>query len=139
MNRRVLKMFATWAALLCLAPATAWAGFESKDFDCWLNGVNKYGCLSPNVKGDCTTFVALENTCYGWLTGTAKGCVENDSGCGHLYLNNSNFGTIYCSDSYCSGPEICVTSSQYTVYPPCNGFSLVTLTATGIDKCDNLQ
>ncbi len=111
MNRRIVKLITTGVALLCLATATAWAGLQTKCLCAHLNGVNRCGnliCDSITVEdvNGCATFVALVNTCTHQVTGTATGCVTNESCWPHSYLNNPCFG-------YING--VCVCSSLYTV------------------------
>ncbi len=125
---RLVKMSAV--ALALLVPATAaQAGSksmkESVVFKVYLDGVDKYGCLTP-CGGECACFYACLNTCTGCFTGSACGCVANCSCKGPLCFKCVNF---FCDPCWC----ICVKSSLYTV---CKG-GKCTYTACGTAKCCN--
>jgi hypothetical protein len=133
MRSRISKMLATSAALMCLAATTAWAGLQVECFCAHLNGVDRCGnlicCeravenLTPSQTECNATFVALVNTCTGKATGTACGCVRNESCRLQIYCNNNCFGSI---EGICN-----ICSSLYTVCA--NGKA--TLVATGEVCC----
>jgi hypothetical protein len=90
MKRRYL--WKTRVAILAIAflatSSPAWAkaiGPEPVTFGVYLEGVNRYGCLT-DCGGECTTFCAILNTCTGEFIGTAKGCVANCSRCPEVYI-----------------------------------------------------
>jgi hypothetical protein len=87
MKSRFWKQLRTTVlAVACLAMGTpAWAapvggggGPELVGLNVYLEGVNRYGCLT-DCGGECATFCAVLNTCTGTFIGTAQGCVENCS------------------------------------------------------------
>jgi hypothetical protein len=98
MNRRVMKLIGTGGALLCLATATAWAGLKIECLGAHLDGVDHCGNLMCMQEGGQdqynATFVALVNTCAHQVTGTAAGCVTNESCRLQIYIN-SCFGYLY--------------------------------------------
>ena len=95
MRQRFFKRLRTaLLATACLASAMpAWASeggiIEIGSFDCFLQGVNRKGCLT-DCGGQCVRFCALINTCTGKFAGTAKGCVTNES-CRKQCYKNVNF------------------------------------------------
>ena len=91
MKRRLFqKLRVAILAIACLATSTpVWAGggggLRLAGFPVYLEGVNRYGCLT-DCGGQCTTFCAILNTCTGSFVGSAKGCVANKSCCPEFYF-----------------------------------------------------
>ena len=126
MDRRVWKKsLVLMVGMLALAATTAWAAFEWENFTAILNGVDRNGNLTP-VGASETNFMALENTSNGSVVGTARTRVWNQSNRFQVYVNNSDFGTIFCVQP---------TSSLYVVYP----WGSASLVATGFENCPELE
>ncbi len=125
MKNGLMKLSVVALALL-LPAAAVQAGSSSccsVTFKCYLDGVDKYGCLTP-CGGECACFYACLNCCTGCFTGQACGCVANCSGCGPLFYYCENF---FCDPCWC----ICVKSSTYRV----NKGGVCTYIACGTAKC----
>jgi hypothetical protein len=109
MRRRILKRLrVVTLTIACLAMGTpAWAqgGITFQSLGVYLEGVNRYGCLT-DCGGECATFCALLNTCTGLFIGTAEGCVCNQSCCPEFYYDVNFFNECCCVN---------VIASVYTV------------------------
>jgi hypothetical protein len=110
MKRRFFQKLrvAILATAFLAASTPAWAkptgGIITTGFGVYLEGVDRYGCLT-DCGGQCATFCALLNTCTGEFVGSAKGCVANKSRCPEFYFC-VNFFNDCC---------INVAASLYTV------------------------
>ncbi len=98
-----LRMAAVVITLLAVT-TPAWAGLAFDGFCVYLEGVDRYGCLTP-CGGQCATFCAIINTCTGEFAGSAKACVQNKSCRPECYP---------CVNFFCD-PCIRVSFSLYTV------------------------
>ncbi len=129
-DRIARRLGAAVLVTLCLAAATAWAGFDFDQFDATLDGVDGSGALSTDpTLGATTTFFALENTTTGDFIGIAQAFVTNESGKFQKYVN-ATFGSLSCGST-----TIVPTYSLYVVYPK----GLATLIAVGTEPaaCDS--
>jgi hypothetical protein len=102
---RLLKSSVVALAFL-VTTTPAWAGTVACCFKCYLDGVDKHGCLTP-CGGECAEFYACVNTCTGKFTGKACGCVQNCSCCPQCYKCRN----FFCDPCW----SICVSSSCYSV------------------------
>ena len=100
MKRRLFRNFRVAVlAAACLAMSTpTWAKskstIETATFGVYLEGVDKYGCLT-DCGGQCDPFCAVLNTCTGEFVGSAKGCVANCSCRPEAYLCVNLFQSCY--------------------------------------------
>jgi hypothetical protein len=110
MKRRFFhKLRVAILIVACLAMSTpTWAKSPiiATTFGVYLEGVDRYGCLT-DCGGQCDPFCAILNTCTGDFVGSAKGCVANCSCRPEIYFC-VNFFQSCCVN---------VAGSIYTVSP----------------------